>query len=641
MAGQAMDVLSAFGCVCLALIARSGALELARVHARGNEHLPNLKLHVDVVIVPLEILAIGWLLKCQLAQLWLLQASALALQSALVIVICVTQLCGNTYGLWFSRKWVTGILARCVLTWVAWDLETLGDFSPFWSNSMYLLFVLGLVFTVVIGEGDSSSQFDLVSSKHIDFMGIFGDAQKLEPRNGKLPRVAILSLGSRGDVQPFIALAQELQDSGRASCVIATMDSYKSLVERYGIDCVTCGINDMGWSEHNKANAQHIADVILEAQSVVANSFTSVGESFFKACKDCDAIVTTSVTSGFGLSIGEKIGVPVWQVKFAPDNPTRAFSPPGETSSRFGVINLMRWYRHWARIGLAVSGAKKKSKGRNPEDVFRQDFLGIGPLGGGKRIDQVQNMPTLCAFSSSLIPKPSDYPVNLRITGFWFVKPTPNKTGPGGSASLSRLDKFLQTGPPPICINFGSMTEVARRFDLINKVIQGIALHAKSVQQSARIVIVDSCAEPGDEKHYVAQTEIATSEPVELLILTEIPHDQLFPHCSLVVHHGGAGTSARVIEFAVPAIIVPVMLWTDQPLWADRIEALGAAVNVTRSSKAFVTDIATAVKKIIMPGSLYKARAEAMAGRLKAEGERCVEKAAEEIMRHFTTTTGK
>lgn len=139
------------------------------------------------------------------------------------------------------------------------------------------------------------------------------------------------------------------------------------------------------------------------------------------------------------------------------------------------------------------------------------------------------------------------------------------------------------------------MTVAASHFKLLTKVLQGIA-QASSVEpyvSDCRILIIDP-------------TERALSLPnncssQEIKIIKEAPYEHVFKHVNVVIHHGGAGTCAQAILNAVPSIILPVMLWTDQSLWANQLCNLGAAICLDRRSDTLASDtsyaIARAVKK--------------------------------------------
>lgn len=459
--------------------------------------------------------------------------------------------------------------------------------------TIFLIWVCVQICLVLFGAGDASSMFQVPLNNSID--GLYSFKKK----DSKL-RISILTMGSRGDVQPFIALALEMQKHSHVQVVICTMDSYKELVERYGLGFRSVGVKDLAFNQAaNKRiwrDSEHVSQVVTKLQEGIAHHYDTIAHNMLAACEGCDIIIATAVTSGYGLNIAEHLHVPCWLVKLSPDSPTRAFAPAGKTSSPIGFLNLMMWYHSWFKIFVAAAGSRKRD---NPEEGFRKQ-LGIGPLGGGKRIRQMQNTPTLCAFSSSIVPKPADYPVSCFVTGFWFLESDVID-------SHSQLDSFVGESKPA-CINFGSMTEVAKDFGLIEKLLESISIAKLSCN---KVVIVDP---------YI-NDEMQTCDNfpnLDIFILKEIPHELIFPKCSLVIHHGGAGTSARVLEFGVPSLIIPIMIWTDQPLWADIFQQMNCAVHVDRRVDEFVIHAAEATKQLI-DNPLFSNASKLVARKIESE----------------------
>jgi len=454
---------------------------------------------------------------------------------------------------------------------------------------------------VAFGEGDGRNQFEFVPCGDLEFM-----ERKLSKNDHT--RIVILSMGSRGDVQPFVALGQELKRRGNCSVVISSLSKYKSLVERYGLEFRGCEIEDLPHKDRVWQESIHISDVIRDTKAGAMDQYESVASTFLDACKGCDVIISTAVTSGFGLTIAEYLRVPCWVVKLSPDISTRSFPPPGSQQSRLGFVNLTRWYVYWIQVLLAAGpfdalnfrGGKLKVKDDNPETKFRSS-LGLKPLGGGKRLRQLQAAPTLHAYPSCLVPKPRDWPVNHMVTGGWFVSSTSVHVD---DTLRIELDGFLGNSSSVVCVAFGSMSQTAQHFGLVRRIVDTISLCNKT----AKVVIVDEGAET-----------CAGQYGNNVFLVKQIPHDYLFPRCSLVVHHGGAGTTARVVQFGMPSIVIPIMLWTDQPLWADRISCLGAGLHVDRRGLDFPKRFGLAYLQIDRDGAFVR-RAKALGNRLQLDG---------------------
>jgi UDP:flavonoid glycosyltransferase YjiC (YdhE family) len=625
------------------------------------------------------------------------------------------------------------------------------------------VFTAVLVHALAFGEGDASGMFEHVPHRHLDFMGLSGiappgesaaavaasltataacsvpaasllgdglgspkraaggakspppplpaaarhHAQQLKQSSDGKVRVVVLTMGSRGDVQPFVALGQALKRSGRATTTIVTMARYQPLVEQYGIEFRSCGLVDLDLNSRIWRDATHVSEVISEARQQVSRQFRAVAERFWAACQGCDVIISTSVTGGFGLSIGEALGVPCWVVKLSPDSPTREFSPPSHRSSRIGVVNLWRWYHYWVKVGLAarrgsglsggggggggtIDGGSEEGEGggasmstsarsssssgvgggvttassstvggacsaddaiaargtagppsSDPETAFRTEVLGLTALAGGKRLAQLKYGPQLCAFSQALVAKPRDWPVNVAVTGFWLVQESerPLLTRDRTFDDLLPFLAARDSEPRPVVVTFGSMSEVAKGFGVLAKVLMGIAAVTEPglAGRRTKVVLVDPDLVEGELEGYARDQRTAFGrEVLDIRTVKEVPHRLLLPRCSLLVHHGGAGTTAAALQFGLPAIIVPIMLWTDQPLWADRVEALGAGLHVERKSPTLQQDISKAYLQITSDGGRIVAAAKALGDKMMAqEGEDCAAKAASMILAPF------
>lgn len=158
--------------------------------------------------------------------------------------------------------------------------------------------------------------------------------------------------------------------------------------------------------------------------------------------------------------------------------------------------------------------------------------------------------------------------------------------------SNPKLEDFVSAKGRCVCVTFGSMTEVANSFDIVGKVLEGIDTYAKEFcsNELLRVLLIY----PAESSTLIAR--IKKQKHLSVFICKEAPHEQIFPKCHCVIHHGGSGTTARVLDCGLPSVIVPIMLWTDQPFWADRVENLGAGVHVPRGSGEFPSKVAAAVK---------------------------------------------
>ncbi|MFD0652644.1 glycosyltransferase [Streptomyces malaysiensis] len=157
-----------------------------------------------------------------------------------------------------------------------------------------------------------------------------------------------------------------------------------------------------------------------------------------------------------------------------------------------------------------------------------------------------------------MVPRPADWPSQVEVVGYWWP------ARPRDWQPPAELTDFLQAGPPPVFIGFGSMApgQGERLGELVTAAVARAGVRA--VVQAGWAGLTAS----GDD----------------ILTVGDLPHDWLFPRTAAVVHHAGAGTTAAGLRAGVPAVAVPAM--ADQPFWAARLHRLGVAPGHCRSTRS-------------------------------------------------------
>jgi sterol 3beta-glucosyltransferase len=163
--------------------------------------------------------------------------------------------------------------------------------------------------------------------------------------------------------------------------------------------------------------------------------------------------------------------------------------------------------------------------------------------------DNWKGPPLFYAYSPIVIPRPADWPDRIHVTGFWSSDPPPGWTPP------SDLVAFLENGPPPVYVGFGSMPSGSAA-DTLKLVLKALELSHQ------RGILLSGWAGIGEGRRL----------PEYAFGVQSVPHSWLFPRTSAVVHHGGAGTTGAGLRAGVPSVVTPFL--ADQPNWARRIEAL-------------------------------------------------------------------
>ena len=424
-------------------------------------------------------------------------------------------------------------------------------------------------------------------------------------------RIVIFTIGTRGDVQPFVALAQFLRDMGGHDVVIATTRDFEQTVLDAGLEYADIGVPRI----EQPPEWMRVASVggMIEASAPrmvadyprVADAFRQAAGGETTAHPRADVLIGTAMTLTFALNIGEALDIPVWLAKLAPDIITSAFGPPGSTPSACGTLNLATALWYWIRVALAVNRTGISAA----ENAFRAR-LGLGPVRVVPRLEAMSYTPTLLGFSRALCAAPLDWSPWAFQCGFWLNADTgANREDPHLGLVSREVRAFLHTylSEPIACVTLGSMTNASRP-TLIGDVTR--ILRARRI----RVLVVRGWA-GGAESDAARGLPAADSDP-GFLAVDEAPHAFVFPRCTLVVHHGGAGTTSRALASGVPSVVIPVLRWSDQMTWGALAEERGVGVLV-REANPSPASISAAIERSFH-GDFRKA-ADRLGASLRAE----------------------
>ena len=231
---------------------------------------------------------------------------------------------------------------------------------------------------------------------------------------------------------------------------------------------------------------------------------------------------------------------------------------------------------------------------RSFDNKMRNELLGLPRLPFlGPSARQLERTPLYYAFSPSVVPRPADWPDRIHVTGFWFSDPLPGWTPP------SDLVAFLESGPSPVYVGFGSMPSGSAE-DTLKLILKALELSHQ------RGILLSGWAGIGDVRKL----------PEYAFGVQSVPHSWLFPRMSAVVHHGGAGTTGAGLRAGVPAVVTPFV--ADQPNWARRIEALGVGPRAIPFRELTADSLANAIRQATSDAAMRK-RASDLGQRIRAE----------------------
>ncbi|GGR90900.1 glycosyl transferase [Streptomyces aureoverticillatus] len=346
-------------------------------------------------------------------------------------------------------------------------------------------------------------------------------------------RILLTAAGSYGDIAPYTGLGARLRAAGH-DVALAAHDGFAPLVRGAGLRFRPL-LADAG----PPGPAANRRELMRSASTFVRDLGTGLADAVDPGD---DLLVLSTTTAPLGWQLAEALDVPTIGAYLQPAHPTREFAPVVS-----GARSLGRWgNRAMGRFSLRMVD-------RVYADAVRdlRSRLGLpadAPAAVRARRER-RAWPVLHGFSPAVVRRPADWRAGLDVVGNWWPYHDPAVRLPPD------VEDFLGSGPAPVFIGFGSMAagEGERLGELAVAALRRAGL--RGVLQSGRAGLVASAD--------------------GILTVDELPHALLFPRMAAVVHHAGAGTTAAGLRAGVPAVPVPVT--ADQPFWAARLAALGAA----------------------------------------------------------------
>lgn len=402
-------------------------------------------------------------------------------------------------------------------------------------------------------------------------------------------RIAIIAMGSRGDVQPYIALGNGLKAAGHTVRLI-THENFEVLVDSYGLEfCPVKGnVQEFMESPETRKLLESGNFFAIRAHTAKASQRAAIGwaEDGLAACQGIDLLVAGVGGLFLGFALAEKLKLPFLQAYVFPFTPTKAFPAilfPQSLSKLGGHVNRLS---HQVFRQIMWQGSRTGN-------TLAREVLGLSaaPFWGGYNSAHFSRYPVLYGFSPSIIHPPSDWH-NTHVTGYWFLDEAPDWTPPAA------LLNFLQSGSPPVFIGFGSM--VSRNpEEMADLVLQAIALTGqRAILQSGW--------------NGLSKSDL----PDTVLIVDSIPHFWLFQHVAVVVHHGGAGTTAAGLRAGIPSVVIP--FFGDQPFWGQRVAELGVGSEPIPRKRLTAERLAEAIHRAMTDRSMRQ-RAADLGAKIQAE----------------------
>lgn len=272
---------------------------------------------------------------------------------------------------------------------------------------------------------------------------------------------------------------------------------------------------------------------------------TELGQGFADAVdQGTDLLLLSTTTAPLGWHVAEAMGTPTTGVYLQPTAPTGDFPP-----NVMGARSLGRPGNRMAgRFALRM--ADRVYAEAVTELRRRLDLPPMTPAETRRRQERA-NWPVLHGFSTALVARPSDWRAGLAVVGTWWPYVAPDRRLP------AEVEDFLAAGARPVFVGFGSM--------------------AGGHGERLTAIAVRALRRAGLRGILQAGSAGLAADGDDILTIGDVPHALLFPRVAAVVQHAGAGTAAAALRAGAPSIPVPVT--ADQPFWAGRLAAIGAATD--------------------------------------------------------------
>jgi sterol 3beta-glucosyltransferase len=404
--------------------------------------------------------------------------------------------------------------------------------------------------------------------------------------------ITVMALGSRGDIQPFIALSVVLRERGH-HVTLAVPNDFETQVNAYHIPYIPIPVSMKQILE--KDAAKRFARNMLTPAALITfwreilpdikRAYQVSVQVFAEAAQNADLLIAHGFVIPFAYSIHQHLNIPLLLSIAAPVVPTRMFPSPLFPPLPFGqqfynplTYNLL----HRMVLGLMIE----------PMNVYRQD-VGLPKLSLGQVMRLLSNrqFPVIMHYSRHLSPKPPDWHTNVHVVGAWTLPTQSNWIPPDA------LTTFLAEGEPPVFFGFGSMT-VPNPEQMVQHISQALRLaNLRGILQAGWAGL-----EHMDDEH--------------LITIDDVPHDWLFPQMAAMVHHGGSGTTHAALAAGKPTLIVPFM--ADQPFWGRRLAELGVGVPTIAPKRLTPERLAAALRTLTQDRTMRQ-RATELGALLRAE----------------------
>ena len=381
-------------------------------------------------------------------------------------------------------------------------------------------------------------------------------------------RVTCLTIGSRGDVQPYIALCKGLLAEGHRPR-IATHAEFEPWIRKHDIDFRPVDGDPAELMRICVENGMFTYSFLREASAKFRTWIDELLTSAWSACQDSDLLIE-SPSAMAGIHIAEALGIPYFRAFTMPWTRTRAY-PHAFAVPEHKIGGAYNYYSYvmfdnvfWKAIAGQVNRWRKKELSLRSTNLDKM---------------QPNKVPFLYNFSPSVVPPPLDYSDWVRVTGYWFLDEAAASDWTPPEDLSNFINKARADGKKLVYIGFGSIV-VSDPAALTKTVVDSV------LKADVRCILSKGWSDRlGNPDALKAEVPL----PDDIVQIKSVPHDWLFRQIDAACHHGGAGTTGASLRAGLPTVVKP--FFGDQFFFGSRVEDLGVGiclkkVNVSLFSRA-------------------------------------------------------
>lgn len=382
----------------------------------------------------------------------------------------------------------------------------------------------------------------------------------IKPR--KSYSIALLTIGSRGDVQPYLALAKGLIAEGHIVTIITHLE-FKNFVESRGVNFRSIAGNPAELMalmvEHESINVGMLRDAATRFRGWIDELL----ESSWAVCRDLQPdLLIESPSAMCGIHIAEALQLPYFRAFTMPWTRTRAYPhafivPDQKRGGNYNYMTHVLFENvFWKGISSQVNRWRVETLGLNKTNLYQL---------------QQNKIPFLYNISPTLFPPALDFSEWVKVTGYWFLDESSNYKPPEDLQAF--IKKTRDTKKKLVYIGFGSI------------VVSDAKEMTKALADAVKSAGVNCILNKGwsDRLNDQNSTEPEIDLPDCIFNAGSLPHDWLFPLVDAAVHHGGSGTTGATLRAGVPTIIKP--FFGDQFFYASRVEEAGVGIALKSLNK--------------------------------------------------------